>query len=66
MLLLLTAVVVGARTGLAAVVCGCLYLVLSVVAVSMVSVVVMLCTRIGLSPPMPMSPMRTARVFQRS
>ena len=38
----------------------------TVAAVSIVSVVVMLCTRMGLVPPMPMSPMRTARVFQRS
>ena len=38
----------------------------TVAAVSIVSVVVMLCTRIGWSLPMPMSPMRTARVRHRS
>ena len=38
----------------------------TVAAVSSVSVVVMLCSLIGLSPPMPMPPIRTSRVRQRS
>jgi hypothetical protein len=38
----------------------------TVAAVSMVSVVVMLWTRIGFSPPMPTVPTLTSRVRQRS